>query len=327
MEQGARVCACVRARVGAVPLGCRRARKNGGARALAWLCVSARTYLIPSSFERVRVSVRACVRVRVHAEDYTRFIGVRHYQTGPAVAIMSGHAERGFACLDEKVLEGILERKGAPLPDQDMPDLDRKVDLQMACLSAEKPDWTEDQAAAALSHGFLLEHPNVYEDMEIPAEHIGEVLSATEAKEVAGYQKALDLVKAQKQSMLATRRARSRKYFKKSPAAAPLKPGLRKKPRWTAKPDASTASVSDWVKQHMPDIVRVLVDEVNGRWRLVGPSMNVKSVAWTKRGWESAAMECLYHGWQFYNDYSGRECPWNVEELRERFEVPATGPG
>ena len=94
-----------------------------------------------------------------------------------------------------------------------------------------------------------------------------------------------------------------------------------------AKPDASTASVSDWVKQHMPEVVRVLVDEVNGRWRLVGPSMNVKSVAWTKRGWEPAAMECLYHGWQFYNDYSGRECPWNVEELRERFEVPATGPG
>ena len=284
-------------------------------------CMLARAFLNPASFGRVRVSVRACACVRVHAEDYTRFIGVRHYQQGPPVDIMVGHAHRGFACLDEKVLEGVLERKGVAVPDQDIPDLDRKVDLQMACISAVEPEWTEDQAAAALSHGFLMENPNAYEEMELPAEKIGEVLTATEAKEVQTYQHSLDLVKAQKQSMLATRRARSRKYFKKG-LAAPLKLVLRKKPRWIAKADASTASVSDWVKQHMPDIVRVLVDEVNGRWRLVGPSMTVKSVAWTRRGWEAAATEAVYHGWQFHNDYSNRQCPWDVEELRDRFEVP-----
>ena len=53
--------------------------------------------------------------------------------------------------------------------------------------------------------------------------------------------------------------------------------------------------------------------------------MNVKSVAWTKRGWEAAAMEALYCGWEFHTDYTGRYPPWNIEDLRARFEVSVPG--
>ena len=55
---------------------------------------------------------------------------------------------------------------------------------------------------------------------------------------------------------------------------------------------------------------------------MVGPNMITKSIAWTRRGWEAAAKEAIYVGWQFHSDVSGVLCPWGVEELRETFAAP-----
>ena len=64
-----------------------------------------------------------------------------------------------------------------------------------------------------------------------------------------------------------------------------------------------------------PCEVSMKADETNGRWRLVGPDLQTKSVSWYKRGWELAAKEVLRHCWIWYTDSTGHKCPFGIEAL------------
>jgi len=247
---------------------------------------------------------------------------VRVWQRGPGRSILEAQAERGFPHLGESELELILESKKKPIPEQDVAGLHRKTDLQMACMQAMHPEWDDAAASVALNKAFLEDNPDTYEELALPACMMGEVVTANEAKEVAKYSAALSQIKVLQKHVHATRAARTRKYFKKA-AAPKYKVVLRKKPRWVAAPDAQVNDVTEWINKHMPDFVHIHTDEVAGRWRVIGPELNIKSIAWTKRGWKDAAMETLYRAWQFHTDHTGNDCPFGIDALEHEFETVA----
>ena len=72
------------------------------------------------------------------------------------------------------------------------------VELQMACIAAAEPAWNEEQASEALNSGFMLEHPDVYDELQVPADMIAEVLVPAEAKKLHEYSAALSQAQAQR---------------------------------------------------------------------------------------------------------------------------------
>jgi len=251
-----------------------------------------------------------------------RSIGCRFLQAGDQQDVMVGHTIRGFALLGEKVLEFVLARAGQPVPVQDDENVDRKVDLQMACIAAQEPGIDEATATGYLHTGFLAEHQNCYDNLIVPPHMLQEVVSATEAKAVADYDAALSQVKLMKKHHQATRNARSKKYFKKT-VAPKFKAALSHYPKWVAAKNPKLTEVADWIHNHVPPVIKVYTDEIAGRFRVVGPDLNIKSVAWTKRGFKAAAMETIHSAWEFYTDHTSHECPFSVDALRKEFEEGA----
>ena len=232
---------------------------------------------------------------------------------------MQALVARGFGKVEEAGLKHALTLMKKPIPEAVNEDIDFKCELQMACLHAVNPELTDVEAASSLHKGFLLENPTFGSDIEIPAEEIGEVITGSEKKELQRFAGALEAAQAKKNLTQATRSLRTTQYFKQS-AAPKFKASLKSKPRWTAAADANCRQAVAWITRHLPDAIHCYPDEVAGRFRVLGPELVNKSVAWTKRGMSSAAMECVYHGWGFYTDRTGHSCPYEVEELRSQFE-------
>ena len=74
----------------------------------------------------------------------------------------------------------------------------------------------------------------------------------------------------------------------------------------------------------LPGTCKVAVDAGQGRWRVISDDLQWKSISWTKRGYETAALEAIHQGWLYHCDASPHKCPFNLEELRGRFAVEAT---
>lgn len=231
---------------------------------------------------------------------------------------MQGLAARGFGNVEEAGLKHALALLQKPVPEAVNEDIDFKCELQMACLHAVNPELTDVDAASSLNKAFLLENPTYGSDIEIPVEELGEVITGSEKKELQRVVDALQAVKAQKKFMQATRSMRTTTYFKQT-AAPKFKSSLKNKPRWTPPADATCRQTVTWITKHLPDAIHCYPDEIAGRFRVLGPELVNKSVAWTKRGMCAAAMECVYHGWGFYTDRTGHPCPYDVEELVSHF--------
>ena len=76
--------------------------------------------------------------------------------SGPEQDIMLTHTRRGFVALDEKVLEQVLINKGKAVPDQEDENVDRKTELQMACLAAVNPGIDDVTATGYMHTGFFM---------------------------------------------------------------------------------------------------------------------------------------------------------------------------
>ena len=239
-------------------------------------------------------------------------------ECGAPRTILQGLAARGFGNVGEAGLKHALSLMKKEVPDAVNEDIDLKCELQMACLHAVNPQLTDVEAASSLHKAFLLENPTYGNDIEIPVEELGEVITGSEKKTLQKFVDSIQAALAQKTHMQATRSLRSKAYFKES-AAPRFKASLKKKPRWTAPADATVRQAADWITKHLPDTIHCFPDEIAGRFRVIGPELVNKSVAWTRRGMRDASMECVYHGWGFYTDRTGHACPYDVEELVSQF--------
>ena len=187
----------------------------------------------------------------------------------------------------EKALEDLLLMKGKKVPDGDEDDIDRRTDLQMACIAAIKPDCTDVEAAAYVEKAFIIEHPDVNLDPLVSEQALSDVLNAGEAKKAAEYALAVKMAMAQKKLVRHTRKTNLHKYFKKSKAPT-YSEKQKQPPRWLSKKqEENTAAISQWIDEHKGPSTTIQCDDYNGRWRVIAANLQWRSISWTKRSFET----------------------------------------
>ena len=90
----------------------------------------------------------------------------------------------------------------------------------MAAISAAKPTWDDKKVAEVLHKSFLIENPEYAARSQVPTSLLQEVVAASEAKQMAEKSAARSQLRAEKERVALTLKARSKKYFK---VAAPTK--------------------------------------------------------------------------------------------------------
>ena len=123
----------------------------------------------------MRIYVRTLSQRVGTPQDIDGVDGVACVRVGEPVPLFEAQAERGFANVAEKALEDLLLMKGKKVPDGDEDDIDRRTDLQMACIAAIKPDCTDVEAAAYVEKAFVIEHPDVNLDPLVTDQDLSDV--------------------------------------------------------------------------------------------------------------------------------------------------------
>ena len=246
--------------------------------------------------------------------------GVRWVQTGDAMDILQAQVERGFAHVPEQTLEQLLTHKTKPLPVEDEEDSDRKTLLAMACIAAIKPDITMDKAVGYLNTAFAEENPDYYHDKYVDTTALSDVLVQSEVQKVHEWEAKVQATKLKKKKAVATRARNVATYFK--PAKFPAYTAATKRgPRWLPKKDEkSTSAITKWIGEWCPHDSKVVCDDYNGRWRVIAPDLNWRSVSWTCRGYEKAATEVVHQAWTYHTDFTGEACPFSLDDLVKRFQ-------
>ena len=86
------------------------------------------------------------------------------------------------------------------------------------------------------------------------------------------------------------------------------------------KDEKSTDAVTRWILTHTPESVTIECDNYSGRWRVVSLTPEWKSISWTKRGYDKAALEVVHQAWVFHEDCLSEHAPSDLEELQQRFQ-------
>jgi len=235
------------------------------------------------------------------------------------LSVLDAQADQGFAHVSEAACQEVLAFKKKDLPPGDEDGQDRKTILAIACIAAIKPDLTDVEAAHRINIAFIEEHPNYYGDLLIDPDSIAEVVEKTEAKQIAERAAATAVVRAKKTLAAQTRQTVLRRYFKQA-AAMKYSAAQRKQPRWLPPRDEkNTTAITKWIIDHTPTSVTIVCDDYNGRWRVISADLNWRSVSWTKRGFQNAALEVVHQAWLYECDSTGRSAPFDLGELESRF--------
>ena len=245
---------------------------------------------------------------------------IAHWEYGPEKDILKAIAERGFAFVSEASCEALLSDLGhdAPAPDGDSPN--RKTELALKCMQVIEPEWTDVQALQALNRAFLLENPDTYADLRAHTKHVEEVVTNVEKKKVHDYHEALSQTRTAKKTMKNIRQSRVHAYFKKSKMMLDYEKRPKQPiPRWLPAKDPRTKTVTAWIGRHMPADVKLVEDDYNGRWRVIAPDGQWKSISWTKRGYKEASALTLSKAWEFQEDHCGMGPPWSLNLLMASF--------
>ena len=103
-------------------------------------------------------------------------------------------------------------------PSQDLPDTQHETELNMACTAAVEPGWDEHEALQALESELKMTNPDLYDGLVIAPSMMAEVLAASEAQGIYGYDAALSQKRAKKEYMEVTH-AEIAKHISKTPAS------------------------------------------------------------------------------------------------------------
>jgi hypothetical protein len=234
--------------------------------------------------------------------------------------VLVAQADAGFAFVSEDACEALLAEKGKELPEGKEGEIHWKTTLALACIAAIKPDLQAHAASRLINKAFLAENPDCYASLQVDEDALVDVLNKGEAKKVSEYNAYVQKTKALKTLAMHTREQYVGKYFKKGPA--PKYPAIQKKqPRWLPGQDTcATSAITLWIEKYLPESVKVLCDDYNGRWRVIAPTLEWKSVSWTKRGYENASLEVIHQAWEYHCDWCGLDAPFSMVELRKRFQ-------
>jgi len=258
--------------------------------------------------------------VIIFLQGFKADAGIACIQEGRPQPLLMAQATRGFAHVPETTLEEVLLMNGQDVPDAEGDEVDRKTVLSMACIAAVKPGCTDLEAAASVAKAFVAENPDAYLDPLVDEHALSDVLNAGEAKKAAGYELSVKLVKAKKKLVVHTRKSYLHKYFK--PSKPPKYSEKQKQqPRWVPqKKESDTAAISQWIDEYKGPTTTVLCDNYCGRWRVISAHLQCRSIAWTKRGFEKAALEVIAQSWEFHTDITGQEAPFDLGVLKTRFQ-------
>ena len=205
------------------------------------------------------------------------------------------------------------------MKDEPGQDYCRKTALAMACIAAIKPDMSSEDVSKTLNKAFVAEHPDSYASLQVDVDVLSDVLDAGEARKTGECAAALEKIKATKSVCMHIRHKFVGQYFK-SAGAVKYTQSQKKQPRWLpAKDAATTAVITEWIELHSPPDVSIQCDDYNGRWRVISPTLEWRSISWTKRGYEKAALEVIHQGWLFQHDWNGQKAPFSLEDLASRF--------
>jgi hypothetical protein len=159
-----------------------------------------------------------------------------------------------------------------------------------------------EDASKTINKAFLAENPDGYATLQVDEDALCDVLSKGEAK------------------LMQTRERYVGKYFKAGPAPK-YTTAQKKAPRWLPSQDTATTEViTNWISKYAPPDVEIQCDDYNGRWRVIAPTLDWKSVSWTKRGYEKAALEVIHQAWEYQRDWCGAVAPFSLVDLAKRFQ-------
>lgn len=246
-------------------------------------------------------------------------LGVRLHEYAAPTDVLTAQCDLGFAHVTEGAMQKLLAMQKKALPSGNDADMDMKAVLTMHCIAAIKPGLDTSEVSKRLNQAFVEENPDCYASLSVDAETLNDVVDHGEAIKVAQYVAGVQKSKAKKTLWMHTRDKVGGKLFKHTVApkwtAADKKP-----PRWLPPKDAQkTGRITEWIESFCPKDVRILCDDYNGRWRVIAPTLQWRSISWTKRGHEKAALEVIEQAWQYEFDWNGAVPPFDLEELRKRY--------
>jgi hypothetical protein len=210
-----------------------------------------------------------------------------------------------------------MKKKAVPAGSED--EKHRKTILSMACIAAIKPDLRSEEVCNIVNKAFIAEHPDCYASLHVDEDALTDVVDKGEAKKVSEYMASLAATQALKEVVMATREAEVGKFFKSS-APPKYNASDKKLPRWLPEKDEDkTRAIEKWLHSYAPSNVKIVCDDYNGRWRVIAPTLEMRSLSWTKRGHQRTALEVLHQAWLYEQDWSGRKCPFSLDELEKKY--------
>ena len=124
---------------------------------------------------------------------------------GATQSIEAAQSQGGFGMVEESVMEQYLEESGKAAPVAKDPTIDRSTDLQMACIACAEPGITDSDVARRLNRAFMMAHADHYADLHVDPATLADVVTPSEAKEIASYMARSQQVAATKELMQHTR--------------------------------------------------------------------------------------------------------------------------
>ena len=243
---------------------------------------------------------------------------------GKPEPLMTYQAKRGFAGVPEGVLQQLCDHKKLKIADRsEGEELAEDFRLAMALTEAVQPELTEAQMLQAL-HQRMIEDTFVADAILqdiVTEDMICEVVSSVEKdkvqKKVAAHKSASEF---RTELMPRIQRAVSKLYV--------TKPKKLRLPGGTYTLEAHAAmlrtkhGIERWwnrvvgdmtfVEQHKPPIGAIRKDDANGRFLVRYPNCPRKSISWTQRTMDVAALETLRHAWRCHTLHTGLPCPHPV---------------
>lgn len=117
-------------------------------------------------------------------------------------------------------------------------------------------------------------------------------------------------------------RSHSERFFPSVAVAPKAKAKSRQKPpvptpgpRRDAYVSGNTATATAFIKEWKPDGSHVLTDVSMGRWVLVYPGHARRSVSWSKRGFQDAAILVIDALWTWHISAGGGQPAWSLAQL------------
>ena len=129
-------------------------------------------------------------------------LGAQLHQHAPEMTLLEAQARQGFAHVPEKTCENLLTKLEKEIPEAGDDCPERKTELALALAAAIKPDFTDVQAAGCTNAAFIAENPDVYSDLYVDSDALGDVVTATEAKALAEYAAGIQSIQARKELVL-----------------------------------------------------------------------------------------------------------------------------